>query len=141
MTKLIRREAMTRLVGSSAGALFGLTAIKASTSDRSELARHREGETSVVVVQATLGLSHAEGREMIGFIETGVAGGYALCTLTDQDTRNPVVQSVFAMPMELNGSVGVKVRISFFTEPVGDIRFALLHLPFELSGKRSTAAT
>ncbi len=124
MSGMIRREAISRLAGGGACAMLGLAgSVPAATS---------EPGREAVVVQATLTPAHAQGRKLCGFLETGVEGGYVLCTLTRQDERNPAVQSVFASPARRGSRLGVEISISFFTEPRGEITFSLLHVPMEV---------
>ncbi|WP_166820789.1 hypothetical protein [Thalassoroseus pseudoceratinae] len=121
MTEIIRREAIATLAGT--GALASLLGrphtAGASTSERN---------STVALVEGTLSTTHRKGRQLQGFIETGIRHGHVLCSLVRQDERNPAVQSVFAEPTQHEGRHGVAVKVSFFTEPVGELTVSLLHV-------------
>jgi hypothetical protein len=103
----------------------------AGTSDQND-AKLKGGQTdatpATVVAQGTLTLDHAQGRKLVGFVQTGIAGGVALCSLANQHPGNPAVESVFATPDIHDGITGVRVTVSFYTEPVGELDFSLLHI-------------
>lgn len=124
MLKMIRREALTRLAGTGAGVILSLAGNKTWASPSSS----KEKDGGAILIQGTLNQTHMKGRSLIGFLETGISGGQTLCSLVRQDTRNPAVQSIFAMPIKQNNKFGIEVTITFFTEPVGDITFSLLHV-------------
>jgi hypothetical protein len=124
MGQIIRRDAMTLLAGTGAGATLGLSGDRALTPEH----RSTKIGTEAAMVQGTLTPAHRQGRKLTGFVETGIPGGQVLCSLVDQDHGNPAVQSVFAAPAQQNGRFGAKVTVSFFTEPLGHVTFSLLHV-------------
>ncbi|HEV7280713.1 MAG TPA: hypothetical protein VGN57_10975 [Pirellulaceae bacterium] len=119
MSRIVRREALMTIGGGGLAAL-----LSAGTTARGEALG-----AGGALVQATLELSHREGRRLTGFVETGVAGGIALSSLVRQDPANPAVQSVFAEPAREGGRDGVRITVAFYSEPVGSISTALLHVP------------
>ena len=123
MSRLIRREALTLFAGTSVGALLGIAGEFSHASGFPS-----QNSPGAAMLQGTLTSEHIDGRRMIGFLETGIENGHTLCTLVRQDDRNPAVQSVFAAPARRAGLLGIEVTVSFFTEPVGDITFSLLHV-------------
>ena len=122
MTNMIRREAIATLA--STGALASMLGRPNDVSASPE-----PSNSTAALVEGTLSAIHRVGRQLHGFIETGIHQGHVLCSLVRQDERNPVVQSVFAEPVRHEGKDGVAVTVSFFTEPVGDLTFSLLHVP------------
>lgn len=77
MPKLIRRDALRTLVGGSATALFGVNGAQASESPG----------CSAALVQGTMTTEHAQGRQMCGFIQTGIRNGQTLCSLRPTQSR------------------------------------------------------
>ncbi|WP_164100839.1 hypothetical protein [Candidatus Laterigemmans baculatus] len=123
MEKMIRRHALRSIAGGGlAAALIGGSE---ATAD-SQLPRN---SASGVLVSGTLTREHAAGRKMSGFIETGVREGITLCSLVKQDSKNPAIESIFAAPEQQSGRAGVRVTVAFFSDPVGDLTFSLLHMP------------
>lgn len=120
MTRINRRHALTTLgAGSVAAALLG-------TSDA-----HAAGTSSPqggVLVQAALTLEHKQGRKLSGFLETGIRDGLTLCSLVRQHPDNPAVEAVFASPERNGRADGVRVTVTLYSEPVGEVVFSLLHL-------------
>ena len=123
MSRIVRRDALMTIGGGGLAALLSAGAT----------ARGEPLGAGGALVQATLEITHREGRRLTGFIETGVTGGVALCSLVRQDPANPAVQSLFAEPAREGGRDGVRITVAFYSEPVGPISAALLHVPLPAS--------
>ncbi len=131
MTRIIRRDAICTLAGAAATLLWGPQtghAALPSYSPGSGPSQQAAAQQQAAMVTGTLTAEHREGRRLSGFLETGVYGGQALCSLVQQDEQNPMIMSVFAAPSTLDHKAGVQVTICFFSEPVGDVQFSLLHI-------------
>lgn len=126
MDKIIRRQALRSIGGGGLAALL-LTSNGTGVAESHRM--HSAGETSGVLLQGTLTREHADSRQMSGFVETGIHGGIVLCSLVSQAADNPAVQSIFAAPAEHQGVAGARVTVAFFSQPVGELTFSLLHLP------------
>jgi len=121
MSGLMRRDVIKSLGG---GAVLA-TLLGGGSSG----AAQSPGVTGGALVQGRLAPDGSGGRKLSGFLETGVANGVAVCSLVRQDPRNPEVLSVFATPGRREGRDGVKVTVSCFTPPVGEITVSVLPLP------------
>ncbi|MEX1039763.1 MAG: hypothetical protein WDZ51_03980 [Pirellulaceae bacterium] len=120
MTTIARREALSTIFSASAGMLLG------GRRNGEEQSSGPDGE--VALLRGTMNTSHCDGHRMTGFIETGVDGGLALCSLIDQDAENPAILSIFSEPCKRNGVLGAQITIVHFSDPVGEVAFSLLHI-------------
>jgi len=131
MSNIIRRDALCTLAGGVATMICGPSVAKAAAASATP-------DNQVTLATGTFTPSQADGRKLVGFLETGVEGGHAFCSLEQQSPENPMIMSVFAAPSQLGRKHGVKVTLCFFAEPRGEVTFNVLHVG--QTGSRSTAA-
>ena len=126
MSELIRRDALKLFGVGGLAAALGL-----GRGSRADAATPADDAPQAAAVTGRLTTDHQEpdgdGRKLSGFVETGIRGGVALCTLAPEP-GNPEPVSVCAAPAERSGLAGVSVRVVMHGSPSLDVAFSVLHI-------------